>query len=402
MSEYHVSILGSTGSIGRSALEVLEGLAAHGDEVSVAALTSNRSVKKLAEQVRRWRPALAAVADASMVGELQRELEDVEGRIELLGGAEGINRAATHAEADVVLNALVGGDGLVPTVRALEAGKRVALANKEALVVGGTLVTELARTPDRNGWPRLLPVDSEHSALFQALGDHPDEEVERLILTASGGPFRNTPVEEFPSITPQQALNHPTWNMGKKITIDSATLMNKGLEVIEAHWLFGLPVDRINVVVHPQSIVHSLVEFVDGNILAHFSVPDMRLPIQYALTYPQRKKMVVGRRLGIEQLETLCFEPPDEDRFPALGLCRQAVEVGGTLPAVLNAANETAVAAFLAEKLSFPGITDIIEHVMKEHRLVDEPDLEDLITAGSWAVRRAGEIIAKQSWRPDR
>ena len=216
--------------------------------------------------------------------------------------------------------------------------------------------------------------------------------MERLILTASGGPFRKTPVEEFPSITPQQALRHPTWNMGKKITIDSATLMNKGLEVIEAHWLFGLPVEKIGVVIHPQSIVHSLVEFIDGNILAHFSVPDMRLPIQYALTYPQRKKMVVGKRLGIEELGALRFEPPDEERFPALGLCRRAVETGGTLPAVLNAANEVAVSAFLAGELSFPGITEAIGHVMEEHKVVDEPDLEELIAAGAWAARRAEEM----------
>ncbi|MCK4351327.1 MAG: 1-deoxy-D-xylulose-5-phosphate reductoisomerase, partial [Candidatus Krumholzibacteria bacterium] len=302
------------------------------------------------------------------------------------------NRAAIHEEAEVIVNALVGGAGLVPTVRALEAGKRVALANKEALVIGGNLVTELARDPDSSRWPRLMPVDSEHSALFQALGDHPDEEVERLILTASGGPFRKTPVEEFPSITPQQALRHPTWNMGKKITIDSATLMNKGLEVIEAHWLFRLPVEKIGVVIHPQSIVHSLVEFIDGNILAHFSVPDMRLPIQYALTYPQRKKMVVGERLGIEELGALRFEPPDEERFPALGLCRRAVETGGTLPAVLNAANEVAVSAFLAGELSFPGITEAIGHVMEEHKVVDEPDLEELIAAGAWAARRAEEM----------
>ncbi|MCK4772861.1 MAG: 1-deoxy-D-xylulose-5-phosphate reductoisomerase [Candidatus Latescibacteria bacterium] len=392
MDHYHVSILGSTGSIGGSALEVLEGLAANGDEVFVAALTSNRSVKELAAQVRRWRPALAVVADASRLPELRRELEGYDGGVELLGGEEGINRAAIHEEAEVIVNALVGGAGLVPTVRALEAGKRVALANKEALVIGGNLVTELARDPDSSRWPRLMPVDSEHSALFQALGDHPDEEVERLILTASGGPFRKTPVEEFPSITPQQALRHPTWNMGKKITIDSATLMNKGLEVIEAHWLFGLPVEKIGVVIHPQSIVHSLVEFIDGNILAHFSVPDMRLPIQYALTYPQRKKMVVGERLGIEELGALRFEPPDEERFPALGLCRRAVETGGTLPAVLNAANEVAVSAFLAGELSFPGITEAIGHVMEEHKVVDEPDLEELIAAGAWAARRAEEM----------
>ena len=399
MDRYSISILGSTGSIGSSALEVLEGFAANGDEVSVTALTAGSSVKKLAVQIRRWRPALAVVADETMLPELQRQLEGYDGKTELLGGSVAINRAAEHEEAEIVLNALVGSCGLVPTMRALETGKRVALANKEALVVGGTLVMELAGIPSAAGTPRLMPVDSEHSALFQALGDHPDEEVERLILTASGGPFKETPAEEFESITPEQALQHPTWNMGKKITIDSATLMNKGLEVIEAHWLFGLPMEKIGVVIHPESIVHSLVEFIDGNLLAHFSVPDMRLPIQYALTYPKRKRMAVGERLGIEELSSLQFESPDEEKFPALGLCRQAISIGGTMPAVLNGANEAAVNSFLSGKMSFPAITDTISRVMTEHKVVDEPDLDELIAAGTWAARMVGEIMAGRSWR---
>lgn len=399
MDRYSISILGSTGSIGSSALEVLEGFTANGDEVSVTALTARSSVGKLAAQVRRWRPAMAVVADETMLPELQRQLEGYDGKTELLGGTEAVNRAAEHEEAEIVLNALVGACGLVPTMRALETGKRVALANKEALVVGGRLVTELARTPSADGRPRLMPVDSEHSALFQALGDHPDEEVERLILTASGGPFKETPLEEFESITPQQALQHPTWNMGKKITIDSATLMNKGLEVIEAHWLFGLPMEKIGVVVHPESIVHSLVEFIDGNLLAHFSVPDMRLPIQYALTYPKRKRMAVGERLGIEELSALKFESPDEEKFPSIGLCRQAILTGGTMPAVLNGANEAAVAFFLSGKMSFPEITDTISRVMTQHKVADEPDLDELIAAGTWAARMVGEIMAGRSGR---
>lgn len=393
MSRYDVAILGSTGSIGTSTMEVLEGLEAHGNEVHVAALTTHNSVEKLADQVRRWRPAMAVVADASRLGELADALSDISGEVELAGGQEAVAGAAVHEEAEIVVNALVGGGGLVPTVRALEAGRRVALANKEALVVGGSLVTELARYPDSDGFPRLMPVDSEHSALFQALGDHPEEEVERLLLTASGGPFRETPLEEFPSITPEQALRHPTWTMGRKITIDSATLMNKGLEVIEAHWLFSLPVERIGIVVHPQSIVHSLVEFVDGNFLAHFSVPDMRLPIQYALTYPERKRISLGKRLKVEELGALHFEPPDEERFPSIGLCREAVGTGGTLPAVLNSANEAAVDAFLDGEISFPGITETIRRVMEMHRPVAEPDLGDLITAGEWAVKKAREVF---------
>jgi len=315
MRTHTVTILGSTGSIGRSTLEVLEGFRQGGDEVRVAALVANRSVETLIEQARRWQPALAVIADPTLRSELEQGLSDLRGKIATAAGPEGVASAATHAESEIVVNALVGSAGLVPTVRALESGRRVALANKETLVVGGPLVTGLADSAGQDGRLRLIPVDSEHSALLQALGEHPDEEVERLILTASGGPFRETPIEEFEGITAKQALNHPTWNMGPKITIDSATLMNKGLEVIEAHWLFRLPIDRIDVVVHPQSIVHSLVEFVDGNILAHFSVPDMRLPIQYALTHPQRVQMVSGERLEIEDLEGLQFERPDEDRL---------------------------------------------------------------------------------------
>lgn len=395
MSRYSVAILGSTGSIGTSTQEVLEGLQDQGHEVRVAALAANRSVEKLAMQVRKWHPALVAVADITILPDLERAISGFDSGIEIVGGTEGILRAAVCDEAEVVVNALVGGGGLVPTVRALEANKRVALANKEALVVGGDLITDLARDPDLNGCPKLMPVDSEHSALFQALGDHPDEEVERLILTASGGPFRGKPLEEFPSITPEEALNHPTWSMGRKITIDSATLMNKGLEIIEAHWLFGLPVERIDIVVHPQSIVHSLVEFIDGNCLAHFSVPDMRLPIQYALTYPERKKISVGKRLRIEELGSLEFEPPDEERFPSLNLCREAVTTGGTLPAVLNSANEVAVTAFLAGEVSFPGITESIRRVMEMHEPVSRPDLDQLINASDWAAGQARDTISQ-------
>jgi 1-deoxy-D-xylulose-5-phosphate reductoisomerase len=292
------------------------------------------------------------------------------------------------------VNALVGAVGLIPTIRALESGKRIALANKESLVVGGPLVMALAGGRDSM---RLLPVDSEHSALLQALGAHPDEEVARLILTASGGPFLDTPIEAFESITPAQALRHPTWRMGPKITIDSATMMNKGLEVIEAHWLFGIPVERIAVVIHPQSIVHSMVEFVDGNILAHLSVADMRLPIQYALTWPRRLASVAAPRLEVEELGALHFRPPDEERFPALKICRQAVRVGGTLPAALNSANEVAVAAFLDGLLSFPGIAACIGRVVEEHRVVSEPDLEELVGAGEAAARRARDFISAHS-----
>ncbi|MFC1500632.1 1-deoxy-D-xylulose-5-phosphate reductoisomerase [Candidatus Zixiibacteriota bacterium] len=393
MSSCHVAILGSTGSIGTSTFEVLEGLEEQGHDVRVAALSAHRSISKLVEQVKRWKPALVVIADESLTEELRKALDGFEPMPEIAGGAEGVLRVATHAEAEIIVNAMVGGSGLLPTVRALEAGKRVALANKEALVVGGSLVTDLARQPAANGIPRLMPVDSEHSALFQALGHHPEREVAQLILTASGGPFRETPPEEFASITPERALRHPTWTMGRKITIDSATLMNKGLEVIEAHWLFNIPVDRIGVVVHPQSIVHSMVEFVDGNFLAHISVPDMRLPIQYALTYPDRQALAVGKRLKIEELEDLQFLPPDEERFPSIGLCRDAVTTGGTLPAVLNTANEVAVDAFLGGNVSFPGITHTVRQVMEMHTPSPDPDLGDLLEACDWAEKTARQVI---------
>jgi 1-deoxy-D-xylulose-5-phosphate reductoisomerase len=393
MRTHTVTILGSTGSIGRNTLKVLDGFRREGDEVRIAALAAHRSVDELIEQARQWQPALAVIGDEACLSTLEAGLSDLKGTVGTAAGPEGVVGAATHPEAEIVVNALVGSAGLVPTVRALESGRRVALANKESLVVGGPLVTGLAGSSTADGQLRLIPVDSEHSALLQALGEHPEDEVERLILTASGGPFRETPIGEFGGITAKQALNHPTWNMGPKITVDSATLMNKGLEVIEAHWLFGLPVERIDVVVHPQSIVHSLVEFIDGNILAHFSVPDMRLPIQYALTYPQRAQMVSGKRLGIEDLEDLRFEPPDEERFPALGLCRLAVEAGGTLPAVLNAANEVAVAGFLDGSISFMDIPASIRAVMEAHQTLDSPDLEDLLEAIAWGTERARETI---------
>ncbi len=393
MDACRVAILGSTGSIGRSTLDVLEGFRRRGTEVRVAAMTAGRSVGPFADQVRLWRPKLAVIADPALEGRLREELSDLDGTVEVAAGPGAVVRAATHPEAETVVNALVGAAGLVPTVRSLESGKRLALANKESLVVGGPLVMGLAGGRESG---RLLPVDSEHSALLQALGAHPDEEVARLILTASGGPFRDTPAEAFPGITPEQALRHPTWQMGSKITIDSATMMNKGLEVIEAHWLFGIPVDRIGVVVHPQSIVHSLVEFVDGNILAHLSVADMRLPIQYALTWPRRIEAVASERLGIEELGDLHFQPPDEERFPALGLCREAVQVGGSLPAVLNAANETAVAAFLSGELSFPGITECIRRVMDDHRMMENPGLDDLVRTGEEAAEQARRWIGSR------
>jgi 1-deoxy-D-xylulose-5-phosphate reductoisomerase len=396
ISRLGITVLGSTGSVGCSALEVLEELEAGGVEIRVAALTANRSVERLAEQVRRWRPALVVVADPTQLPVLRRHLNDLTDQVTVMAGPEGIEAAACHPEAEQVLNALVGRMGLLPTVRALESGKRLALANKESLVAGGALVTALA---GRNG-ERLLPVDSEHSALLQAVGQHPPEEIERLILTASGGPFRTTPPEEFSRITADQALRHPVWNMGRKITIDSATLMNKGLEVIEAHWLFGIPMERIDVVVHPESIVHSLVEFVDGNILAHVSQPDMRLPIQYALTWPARWRVSPQRRLRIEEIGTLHFEPPDEQRFPSLQLCREAVAAGGTCPAVLNAANEAAVEAFLEGKLTFQGIPATIREVLEDHTVTAQPDLEEIIQAGEWGMARARALIGKTAGRP--
>jgi 1-deoxy-D-xylulose-5-phosphate reductoisomerase len=350
-----LSILGSTGSIGRSSLDVV---AAMPDRFRVVALAAGRSIEKLAEQAARFRPRLVAIDRAEDVPRLERLLPAGIG-CRVVAGREGLEEAACHPEADTVVGGLVGALGLRSAHAAVRAGKRLALANKEPLVVAGELILAEAR---RSG-AELVPVDSEHSAIHQALRAGRPGEVARLVLTASGGPFRERRLETFDAITVDDALAHPTWKMGPKITIDSATMMNKGLEVIEAHFLFGLPGERIDAVVHPQSLIHSFVEFVDGSLVAQLAVNDMKFPIVYALSYPERHPNDFGR-LDLVALSRLDFFALDPRRYPAIGLARQALAAGGTMPAVLNAANEVAVAAFLEGKISFPDIVSVVSATM--------------------------------------
>jgi 1-deoxy-D-xylulose-5-phosphate reductoisomerase len=352
-----LAILGSTGSIGTHTLDVV---ASHPDQFEVAALAAGNNVDLLEQQVRRFHPRFVAVAGESAARALARRLGP--DGVEVAWGTDGLCRAGADTGADMVVSAIVGGAGLVPTMAALRAGKALALANKETLVMAGELVTAEARARGI----RILPVDSEHSAIFQCLENQDASTIRRLVLTASGGPFRTRPLEAFATITPEDALRHPTWAMGKKITIDSATLVNKGLEVIEAQWLFGLPVDQVDVIVHPQSVIHSMVEYVDGSVLAQLGVPDMRLPIQYALTYPARCACPAAR-LSLEDVGGLTFEAVDRRKFPCLDLAYEAARGGGSWPAVLNAANEVAVQWFLDRRVGFDEIPTIIRKALDAH-----------------------------------
>jgi 1-deoxy-D-xylulose-5-phosphate reductoisomerase len=376
-----VTVLGATGSIGRRTLELV---AAFPDQFRVGGLAARGSnVGLIAQQVRAHRPAAVALVDRAAVDRLARELPSP--RPELYGGPEGLAVVAGEVAADVVVSALVGAAGLVPTLAAIRAGRTIALANKETLVMAGALMTRAAR---EHG-VRLLPVDSEHSALFQCLAGAAPREVRRLVLTASGGPFRGWPRATLETVTVEQALRHPTWRMGAKITIDSATLMNKGLEVLEAHWLFGVPFERIDVVVHPQSIVHSMVEFVDRSVLAQLGMPDMGIPILYALTYPDRLPCPAPP-LDLVGLGTLTFEAPDEHAFPCLALARQAGRTGGAAPLVLNAANEIAVAAFLDGRCGFMDVPRLIGDALDAHAGGVVDDLGECLALDG-AVRRSTE-----------
>jgi 1-deoxy-D-xylulose-5-phosphate reductoisomerase len=378
-----LSILGSTGSIGTNALRVVD---AFPDRLRVVALAAGRNVSLLAEQVAKYRPQVVSVGTPHGRDILARHV-DLSG-IRVGVGVDGMVEAATHPQSDMVVAAAVGAVGLVPTYRALEAGKDVALANKETLVMAGQLMMDLARRRGR----RLLPIDSEHCALHQCLDGRAPESVRRLLLTASGGPFRSRPRHTLAAVTPEEALAHPTWSMGRKITIDSATLMNKGLEVIEAHWLFSVPPERIEVLVHPQSIVHSMVEFVDGTVLAQLGVTDMRLPIQYALSHPDCWEAAIPR-FDFGAGRKLEFEPPDRERFPCLALAYQALSRGGSHPAVLNAANEEAVGRFLEGRLPFTAIAETIAEVMQAHPTAPVSALKDVLAADAWARARARERI---------
>jgi 1-deoxy-D-xylulose-5-phosphate reductoisomerase len=387
-----LSILGSTGSVGSNVLAVVD---AFPERFTVVGLAAGANVDKLAEQVARYRPRVVSVASAEAAAALGRRL-DLAG-LAVGTGAEGAVAVATHEAADIVVASAVGAVGLLPTYRALQAGKDVALANKETLVMAGELMVGEARARGA----RLLPIDSEHCALHQCLDGRRPEEVRRLMLTASGGPFRTRERGTFAGITPQEALNHPTWNMGRKITIDSATLMNKGLEVIEARWLFGVPAERVAVLVHPQSIVHSMVEFVDGTVLAQLAVTDMRLPIQYALSYPERW---VSPLPGVDFAKglRLDFEAPDHERFPCLGLAYRALAEGGSQPAVLNAANEEAVAAFLGGRVPFTAIHECVDEVLAAHPRSEVTTLEDVFEADGWARAAAEAALSRHAPRAAR
>ena len=379
----NIAILGSTGSIGRNALDVIRSL---GTDYSATALTSNRSWEVLAQQVEEYHPKRVAIVDGDGGRRLKERLSG--NSVQILTGKESIEEIVADANINFVLSAIVGAAALPATLTAIEHKKNLALANKEALVMAGGIVTERAR---KNG-VTLLPVDSEHSAIFQSLSAGKRSELRRVILTASGGAFRDYPVDKLDKVTPEQALDHPTWKMGKKITIDSATLMNKALEIIEAKWLFGLKAEEINVVIHHQSIIHSMVEFQDGSVIAQMGLPDMKLPIQYALTYPERRPAPV-EPLDLAKLGKLTFAKPDLQRFPALRLGFWAVNDSGTLPAVMNAANEVAVEAFLERRLKFTGIVRAVEEVMHKHTNKKNPTLEDIMTADSWARKEVRNAI---------
>jgi 1-deoxy-D-xylulose-5-phosphate reductoisomerase len=374
-----VVLLGSTGSIGTSTIKVADDLP---DRIRIVGMAAGNNLELLLEQTRRHKPEAISISDPAKAKEAQDTLGT---SANVYCGAEGLLKLATLPSADIVLIAIVGTAGLQPALAAIRAGKDIAVASKEILVMAGEIVMNEAR---KYG-VRVLAVDSEHSAIFQCLDGKPEDSVRALWLTASGGPFRKTPKEEFAGITVERALKHPSWVMGKKITIDSATLFNKGLEMIEARWLFNIEMARVKVVVHPQSVVHSLVEFVDGSMIAQMSTPDMCLPIQYALTYPERASSA-RVQTSLAKLGTLTFEEPDVERFPSLNLARRAGEVGGTLPAVLNAANEIAVEAYVNRKITFPQITEIVGRTMDRHELVSHPTLEQILEADAWARQDAG------------
>ncbi len=376
-----VVLLGSTGSIGTSTIKVAEDLP---ERIQLIGLAAGNNSKLLAEQTLKHKPQAICLQDSGKASELDRMFG---GRTKVHSGDEGLVHLATLPEADIVLIAIVGTAGLRPALAAIRAGKDIAVASKEILVMAGEIVMGEAR---KHG-VKVLAVDSEHSAIFQCIDGKPCGSVRRLLLTASGGPFRKTVKEEFANITVERALKHPSWVMGRKITIDSATLFNKGLEMIEARWLFDIEMDRVGVVVHPQSIVHSMVEFIDGSIIAQLSTPDMCLPIQYALTYPDR---VNNTRVQTDfpKIGSLTFEEPDLERFPSLNLARTAGTVGGTMPAVLNAANEVAVEAFCSGRVNFPGITRTVSETMNAHKLVPHPNLEEILAADTWARATAARI----------
>jgi 1-deoxy-D-xylulose-5-phosphate reductoisomerase len=382
-----IAILGSTGSIGTNTLRVIERFP---DRFRVVSLAAGGNLKELTEQIERFRPSVVSVREESGAQEVRRRFPE----IAVGTGTQGMVDVATHPDAEILVSAAVGAVGMIPTLRGIEAGKIIALANKETLVMAGEVMIRAVR----NAGTVLLPVDSEHNAIHQCLAGAKEGSLRAVWLTASGGPFRNATLEEMAKARPADALNHPTWRMGPKITIDSSTMMNKGLEVIEACWLFDVGPSQVRIVVHPQSTIHSMVEFTDGSFIAQLGVTDMRLPIQYALTYPERLDAGL-KPLDLRQPMTLDFHPPDMERFPCLGLAYQAIEEGGTAPAVLNAANEEAVHAYLGEKIGYLEIPEILAETLTRHQRQEASDLDTVLGADSWARKAAQTLIAQSAKR---
>ncbi|MBW1720754.1 MAG: 1-deoxy-D-xylulose-5-phosphate reductoisomerase [Deltaproteobacteria bacterium] len=383
----NVALLGSTGSIGTSALGIIEQFP---DRYRVVALSAGKNLDLLAFQIRKFKPRAVAVLEEADASSLREKIPG--GLPYVFAGVEGFARLAALDEVDTVISAITGSAGLIPTFAAVEAGKNVALANKETMVMAGSLVMEKAREKGIN----ILPVDSEHSAIFQCLQGHPREDLRRIILTASGGPFRNMTLEELVSVTPEQALQHPNWSMGRKITIDSATLMNKGLEAIEARWLFDLKMDQISILIHPQSIIHSMVEYKDGSVIAQLGVPDMATPISYALSYPNHLETHVPPLL-LEDAAALSFERCDRRKYRCLDLALRAAEIGDSMPAVMNGANEVAVEAFLEKRIGFLQIPQLIEKAMEAHAPFQVENIESVMEADAWARRKAEDLLKKMS-----
>lgn len=378
----NISILGSTGSIGTQTLDVVREIGG----INVKAITANNNIELLEKQIREFNPDIAAVMNEEMAEELKERVKDCGTKI--LSGIDGLIEAAVYKESDTVVTSVVGNIGIVPTFEAIKAGKNIALANKETLVSAGELIINAVK---KYG-VKLYPVDSEHSAIFQCLRGNEDNKIRRILLTASGGPFRGRKREELLNVRAEDALKHPNWSMGKKVTIDSASLMNKGLEVIEAKWLFGVDVEDIEVLIHPQSIVHSAVEYEDGAVIAQMGEPDMKVPIQYALTYPKRVKNSFPK-IDFAQRNSLTFEKPDMDTFKCLSLAYRAIKTGGTMPTVMNGANEMAVAAFLENKIGFLDIADIIEKTMMSYNVKYDYTVEDLVEADKWARDFSNNLI---------
>ena len=382
----NVTVLGSTGSIGVSALDVIE---RNPDRFQIVALTAGKNIKLLQKQIEKFRPGIVAVGNNENARKL-RELIPAKFKLRIVGHKEGINEVAALESADIVISAISGAAGLIPTLTAIDAGKDIALANKETMVMAGDIVTKKAKRKRI----RILPVDSEHNAIFQCLQGQKSGNLNKIILTASGGPFLNYSKAKLATVKLRDALKHPNWKMGKKITIDAASMMNKGLEVIEAKWLFNLDMSKIEVIIHPQSIVHSMVEFIDGSVLAQMGIPDMRIPIAYALSYPERINNKY-QPLDLCKIKNLEFQRPDREKFPCLDLAYAAGICGGTMPAVLNAANEIAVEAFLNKTINFVDLSMIIDKVLNTHNSVKDPSLEDILMADKWARAKTKQLIER-------